>query len=197
MVAREHITKQQVNIMKKENWNKNTQLVTLFLEEEGDSVPAAKRMVLENTIAVGNEEMDEEVLGMYWGTIRNMGKTIERFPSFYGRPSEAYTPEQEHNRNTLANVVRSVFAETPTETQEILLKIWVPHGRTGGEYGSWEDLVEDVVRGRMAYLDKAMGTKHPLPTWDGLSFNGNVPDITPTEANSASSDDTEVNSEEE
>lgn len=173
--------------MKKDNWNKNTGMVTLFLQEAGDKVPTAKRMVLENTIAVGDEENNDEILGMYWGTIRNMGKTIEGFPSFHGRPSEAYTPEQETNINTLANVVRSAFAAVSTEDQQILLKIWVPHGRTGGEYGSWNDLVEDLVRGRTDYMAKAIKSTPALPSWDGLSMNNGVPDITPTERKSSDS----------
>ena len=117
-----------------------------------------------------------------------MGKGIEGFPSFSGRPSESYTPEQENNLLTVVNAVRSAYASIPTEYHEMLLKVKIPHGRTGGEFADWDALVDDEVR----KAENTMKTAFKDNRWNALDMDGIVPQITPTPVKA----DSEVSEEE-
>jgi len=157
--------------MKQENWNRNTEIVTLFLEEAEDTQHKA---VVMQTITIGNEANDDDMRTVYWTAIRNMGKAIEGFPSFGGKPS-SLTPEQEHNVSTVCAVVETAFAAIPTEHHETLLKVFLPHGRTGGSYATWEAYIENEVR----VAKRNMMTAKKEGRWDLLDMSEDgVPQIT-------------------
>ena len=163
--------------MKIENWNRNTTILRQFLDTVGD---CAQKTAVLMTIGIGDGCENEEMLGAYWAAVRNVGKGIEGFPSFSGRPRENLTPEMEGNLAIVAAIVESVFAEVPTETQEVLLKVIIPHGRKGGEYEDFDALVADQERKAV----RVMTTAHKEKRWNMLDMDGNVPQITPTEVKS-------------
>lgn len=160
--------------MKETNWNRNSALVRLFLDDvEDDNLHKA---TLLGTLNLGDQAENDDMRTVYWTAVRNMGKGIEGFPSFSGRPSEAYTPEQENNLLTVANVVRSAYASVPTEMRATLLKVKIPHGRTGGEFADWDAMVDDEVR----KAENVMKTAFKDKRWNALDMDGTVPQITPT-----------------
>ena len=130
--------------MKLNNWNRNSALVRLFLDDVEDE--NLHKATLIGTLNLGDQAENDEMRTVYWTAVRNMGKGIEGFPSFSGRPSENYTPEQEANLLTVVNVLRSAYASVPTEMQAVLLKVKIPHGRTGGEFADYEAMIDDEVR---------------------------------------------------
>lgn len=159
--------------MKLENWNRNSGVVRLFLDTLEDE--NKKKQALTQCLDIGDEQETDEMRTVYWTAVRNMGKGIENFPSFSGRPQESYTPEQIANLNLIVNVVRSAYASIPTEMREVMLKVDIPHGKTGGEFADWEALMDEKVRKAESVMKTAIKEKR----WDALAMNGDVPQITP------------------
>ena len=165
---------QEVKNMKQNNWNRNSALVRLFLDEvEDDNLHKA---TLLGTLDLGDQAENDDMRTVYWTAVRNMGKGLEGFPSFAGRPSENYTPEQEANILAVVNAVKSAYASIPTEYHAMLLKVKIPHGRTGGEFADFDAMVDDEVRKVQNVMKTAIKEKR----WDALSMDGNSPQITPT-----------------
>ena len=173
--------------MKLNNWNRNSALVRLFLDDVEDE--NLHKATLIGTLNLGDQAENDEMRTVYWTAVRNMGKGIEGFPSFSGRPSENYTPEQEANLLSVVNVLRSAYASVPTEMQAVLLKVKIPHGRTGGEFADYEAMIDDEVRKAQNVMKTAIKDKR----WDALSMDGNIPQITPT---AVKADSEEVSEEE-
>ncbi len=140
-------------------------------------------------LGLGDQTENDEVRSVYLTAVRNIGKGIDGFSFYSGRPSENYTPEQEANLLTVANVVRSAYASIPTDMQTVLLKVKIPHGRTGGEFADFDALIDDEVRKAQNVMKTAIKDKR----WDALSMDGNVPQITPT---AVKADSSEVSEEE-
>lgn len=159
--------------MKLENWKRNSGVVRLFLDTLEDD--NKKKQMLLGTLDIGDEQETDEMRTVYWTAIRNMGKGVENFPSFSGRPQESFTPEQIANLNLIANVVRSAYASIPTEMREVMLKVDIPHGKTGGEFADWEALTDEKIRKAESVMKTAIKEKR----WDALAMNGDVPQITP------------------
>jgi len=173
--------------MKETNWNRNSALVRLFLDEvEDDNLHKA---TLLGTLNLGDQAENDDMRTVYWTAVRNMGKGIEGFPSFSGRPSESYTPEQENNLLMVANAVRSAYASIPTEYHSMLLAVKIPHGRTGGVFADFDALVDDEVR----KAENTMKTAFKDKRWNALDMDGNIPLITPTPVKA---DNSEVSEEE-
>ena len=159
--------------MKLENWNRNSGIVRLFLDTLEDD-NKHKQMLL-GTLELGDEQHTDEMRTVYWTAVRNMGKGVKDFPSFAGRPQESYTPEQIANLNLIVNVVRSAYASIPTEMREVILKVDIPHGKTGGEYADWDALTDEKIRKAESVMKTAIKEKR----WDALAMNGEVPQIAP------------------
>ena len=70
----------------------------------------------------------------------------------------------------------AAIAAIPTEHHNLILSVIVPHGRTGGVFGSFSELV-DSFRGKAhSYMVKAIKENR----WDGMALEDGVPQITPT-----------------
>jgi hypothetical protein len=180
---------QEVNKMKLNNWNRNSALVRLFLDEVEDA--NLHKATLLGTLDLGDQAENDEMRTVYWTAVRNMGKGIEGFPSFSGRPSENYTPEQEANIHAVVNVVKNAYASIPTEMHAVLLKVKIPRAtkNSPGEYTDWDMLVEDEVRKAQNVMKTAFKEKR----WDALAMDGNVPQIAPK---AGKADTSEVSEEE-
>ena len=63
--------------MKLDNWVRNTNPVREWL---ASTEQTNKTRIIENTLLVGDSAENDIERGLYWGTIRNMMKTIENAP---------------------------------------------------------------------------------------------------------------------
>jgi len=152
--------------MKIENWNMNTAQVTLWLEKEARPVNPA----IELSIMLGNDAENDDERDTYWGAIRNLGKKYTDFPSAR-RGRESDLPDEVLlNATSVKNTVIAAFAGiTDSET---VLKVILPHGRTGGSYATIGDLAEEY--GNKAYRALVQGYKDGR--WDG-TMEDSVPQM--------------------
>ena len=61
----------------------------------------------------------------------------------------------------------SAFASIPTEYHELLLTVIVPHGRTGGVYASFDELVANFRKQAHNYIVASMKDNRVALTKDG------------------------------
>ena len=174
--------------MKIENWNMNTAQVTLWLEKETRPVNPA----IELSIMLGNDAENDDERDTYWGAIRNLGKKYSDFPSAR-RGRESDLPDEVLlNATSVKNTVINAFAGLTDA--DVILKVILPHGRSGGAYATINDLAEEM--GNKAY--RALLNAHKDKNgsrWDG-SMDGNVPLMTPPPVKEATTDATEGDEEE-
>lgn len=168
--------------MKLNNWIRNSEVARLFLAGVEDSNKS--KAALLGALDLGDDAENDEMRTVYWTAVRNMGKGVEGFPSFAGRPQEAFSAEQINNMNAIVNVVESAYASIPTELHATLLTVKIPHGRKGGVFEDFDALVEDEVRKVQNVMKTAIKDKR----WDALAMDGIVPLITPTPLKADSSE---------
>lgn len=157
--------------MKLENWNINAAQVSLWLKKEDRPVNPA----IELSIMLGNDAENDDERDTYWGAIRNLGKKYSDFPmARRGRESDI-PQEVVLNATSVKNTVIDAFAGI--SNPDVILSVILPHGRTGGAYGSIEELAQDMGDKAYRTLLKAYNAK-PEQRWDG-SMDGNVPLMTP------------------
>ena len=155
--------------MKEENWRINTGKVTLWLNEEdrGDNGKA-----IELSIMLGNNCNDDELRSTYWTAIRSIGSSFDDFP-MARRGRESALPENiELSATSVENAVVAAFAGITDA--DMIIKVILPHGRTGGAYATIDDLAEEF--GNKAYRALVQGFKDGR--WNG-DLEGNVPLMAP------------------
>tara|TARA_Y100000004_G_C8730567_1_gene334115 strand:- start:82 stop:585 length:504 start_codon:yes stop_codon:yes gene_type:complete len=155
--------------MKEENWRINTGKVTLWLNEEdrGDNGKA-----IELSIMLGNNCNDDELRSTYWTAIRSIGSSFDDFP-MARRGRESALPENiELSATSVKNAVVAAFAGI--SDADMIIKVILPHGRTGGAYATIDDLAEEF--GNKAYRALVQGFKDGR--WNG-DLEGNVPLMSP------------------
>tara|TARA_R110002012_G_scaffold312420_1_gene523133 strand:- start:1425 stop:2039 length:615 start_codon:yes stop_codon:yes gene_type:complete len=158
---------QEVIKMKEDNWNINTNKVQLWLEQEdrGDNGKA-----IELSIMLGNNCQDDELRSTYWTAIRSIGSSFDDFPMARRGRESALPDAIELAATSVKNTVIAAFADiTDSET---VLKVILPHGRTGGSYATIGDLAEEY--GNKAYRALVQGYKDGR--WDG-TMEDSVPQM--------------------
>lgn len=158
---------QEVIKMKEDNWNINTNKVQLWLEQEdrGDNGKA-----IELSIMLGNNCQDDELRSTYWTAIRSIGSSFDDFPMARRGRESALPDAIELAATSVKNTVIAAFAGiTDSET---VLKVILPHGRTGGSYATIGDLAEEY--GNKAYRALVQGYKDGR--WDG-TMEDSVPQM--------------------
>ena len=161
--------------MKIENWIKNTNEVQawLELEDRGDVGQA-----ISLSIMLGNNCNDDELRSTYWTAIRSIGSPYESFPKAR-RGRESALPELvELNATSVKNAVYAAFAGITNP--ELIMKVILPHGRTGGAYSSVDEFAKNMAK--KAYNALVQGYKDGR--WDG-TMNGEIPALTPPAVKSA------------
>jgi len=154
--------------MKLDNWKINTHKVQLWLES-GDRGDNGKAIDL--SIMLGNNCNDDELRSTYWTAIRSIGSSFEDFP-MARRGRESALPEViEMAATSVKNTVTAAFAAI-TDV-EVILKVILPHGRTGGAYDDNNAL--GIAFGHKAYAALVIGFKDGR--WNG-DMDGNVPLMT-------------------
>ena len=124
----------EVKQMKIENWITNTTAVRAWMSNElkDDGV----RATLSGIFDMANEQSSEDFLSSMWTAVRNIAGHLDGFPKArVGQPS-VLSQEGQANVANVASLVRGAFASIG-ENHDILLKVILPHGRTGGEFESW------------------------------------------------------------
>ena len=164
--------------MKMKNWTLNTNKVRAWAENQQ---PSDNLTAVLLSLQLGDNAPNDELRSTYWTAIRSIGSTMEGFPSARRGRESTLTEEQELVMVTVEENVGAAIAAIPTEYRDMLLAVIVPHGRTGGVYATFEDLVANLKKQAHNYMIKSIKDNR----WDGVGVDKNgVPQITPTEANS-------------
>lgn len=155
--------------MKIENWNINTAKVQLWLDKE-DRGENGQAITL--SMALGNACDNDDLRSTYWTAIRSIGSTFADFP-MARKGRESSLPEDILlSATSVRNAVITAFAGITDA--DIILKVILPHGRSGGSYETIDDLAESY--GQKAFDALVKGYKENR--WDG-SMEGNVPLMSP------------------
>tara|TARA_A200000159_G_scaffold160158_1_gene179863 strand:- start:2807 stop:3322 length:516 start_codon:yes stop_codon:yes gene_type:complete len=171
--------------MKMKNWTLNTNKVRAWAENQPESDNLNAVML---SLTLGDNASTDELRSTYWTAIRSIGSTMEGFPSARRGRESTLSDEQELVLATVEENVANAIAQIPTEYHNLILSVIVPHGRTGGVYGSFSELVDSYRSKAHSYMTKSIKEGR----WDGLKMNDGVPVIKPTPVKA----DTEVSEEE-
>ena len=171
--------------MKMKNWTLNTNKVRAWAENQPESDNLNAVML---SLTLGDNAQTDELRSTYWTAIRSIGSTMEGFPSARRGRESTLSDEQELVLATVEENVANAIAQIPTEYHNLILSVIVPHGRTGGVYGSFSELVESFRSKAHSYMIKSIKDGR----WDGQEMNDGVPVIQPTPVKA----DTEVSEEE-
>ena len=166
----------KVKKMKMKNWTLNTNKVRAWAENQEPSDNLSAVLL---SLQLGDNATSDELRSTYWTAIRSIGSTMEGFPSARRGRESTLTDEQELVLATVEENVASAIAQIPTEYRDMLLAVIVPHGRTGGVYGSFEELVANYKKQAHNYMIKSIKDGR----WNGVDVDENgVPQIVPTES---------------
>ena len=171
--------------MKIKNWTLNTNKVRAWAENQPKSDNLNAVML---SLTLGDNAETDELRSTYWTAIRSIGSTMEGFPSARRGRESTLSDEQELVLATVEENVANAIAQIPTEYHNLILSVIVPHGRTGGVYGSFSELVDSFRSKAHSYMIKSIKDGR----WDCQKMNDGVPVIQPTPVKA----DTEVSEEE-
>jgi len=167
------------------NWTLNTNKVRAWAENQPESDNLNAVML---SLTLGDNATTDELRSTYWTAIRSIGSTMEGFPAARRGRESTLSDEQELVLATVEENVASAIAQIPTEYHDLILSVIVPHGRTGGVFESFSELVNSFRSKAHSYMIKSIKDGR----WDGLKTNDGVPVIQPTPVKA----DTEVSEEE-
>lgn len=160
--------------MKMNNWIMNTNKVRTWAESQEPCDEVAAIML---SLTLGDSATSDELRSTYWTAIRSIGSTQEGFPAARRGRESNLTEEQQITVDAVNMGLENAFAAIPTEYQELLLSVIVPHGRTGGVYSDFTALTNNYKKAGNSYMMKAIKEGR----WDGTTTNKKgVPQITPT-----------------
>ena len=171
--------------MKKNNWISNANKVRAWAENQDPSDNLSAVML---SLQLGDNAANDDLRSTYWTAIRSIGSTMDGFPQARRGRESNLSETQELVLATVEESVASAIAQIPTEYHNLILSVIVPHGRTGGVYGSFSELVDSYRSKAHSYMTKSIKEGR----WDGLEMNDGVPVIQPTPVKA----DTEVSEEE-
>lgn len=168
--------------MKMKNWTLNTNKVRAWAENQSESDNLNAVLL---SLTLGDNAPNDDLRSTYWTAIRAIGSTMEGFPAARRGRESTLSEEQELVLATVEEGVASAIAQIPTESQDMILSVIVPHGRTGGVYDSFGAYVASMKSKAHSYMVKAIKEGR----WDGITVNDRgVPQITPPAVNSGKSE---------
>ena len=174
--------------MKQTNWNINTTKVRAWADNQPKSDNLSAVLL---SLSLGDNAGTDELRSTYWTAIRSIGSTMEGFPSARTGRESNLTEEQQVVLAAVEETVATAFASIPTEYHDILLAVIVPHGRTGGVYSDFENMVAHFVKAAHNYM---MTSINKDKRWNGVKLNkAGVPQITPRPVNAKASETSEDN----
>ena len=171
--------------MKIENWKINTNKVRAWAENQE---PCDNLTAVMLSLQLGDNCDNDDLRSTYWTAIRSIGSTMDGFPAARRGRESSLSEEQLQNVGIVEESVVAAMNAIPTEYHDILLSVIVPHGRTGGVFGTFGDLVANSRKQAHTYMLQSIKDKR----WDGLEMDGNVPQITPRPVKAESDDKEET-----
>lgn len=156
--------------MKEENWVRNTNPVREWL---ATTEQTNKTRIIENTLAVGDLAEDDIERGLYWNTIRNMMKTIEDAPEMgrTGRPSSRPLGVVT-NVTSVKNRIMDALASIGE--QDLFVEVYLPHGRTGGNFKDFAAIAENIGE----KVEKTLNTAFDEGRWNGEMLDNGLTGMT-------------------
>jgi len=159
--------------MKQANWNVNTNKVRVWAKSQD---PSDNLQAVMLSLTLGDAAATDELRSTYWTAIRSIGSTMDGFPAARRGRESTLTEEQEIVLATVEQKVIDAYALIPTEYHAILLSVIVPHGRTGGVYANYDELVNSQKKSAHNYMMQSIKEGR----FDGIAVDKNgVPQITP------------------
>lgn len=160
--------------MKMNNWTTNATKVRAWAENQPKSDKLNAVML---SLTLGETADSDELRSTYWTAIRSIGSTMDGFPSARRGRESSLTDEQESVLATVEEKVASAFASIPTEYHDLLLSVIVPHGRTGGVFTDFSELVAHKKTQAHNYMMASMKENR----WNGedVDKKTGIPQITP------------------
>jgi len=150
--------------MKKTNWITNSNKVRAWAENQD---PSDNLQAVMLSLQLGDLADSDDLRSTYWTAIRSIGSTMDGFPQARRGRESNLTEGQDLVLATLEETVASAFASIPTEYHELLLTVIVPHGRTGGVYASFDELVANYRKQAHNYIVASMKDGRVALTSDG------------------------------
>ena len=158
--------------MKIDNWTKNTQKVRAWAENQEPCDNLTSVML---SLKLGDNCGNDELRSTYWAAIRSIGSTMESFPAARRGRESSLSTEQSQSISIVEESVVAAMNAIPAEYRKLLLSVLVPHGRTGGVFEQFSDLVANSRKQAHNYMLSSIKEKR----WNGLDMDGGVPQITP------------------
>ena len=163
--------------MKKNNWISNANKVRAWAENQDPSDNLSAVML---SLQLGDNAANDDLRSTYWTAIRSIGSTMDGFPQARRGRESNLSETQELVLATVEESVAHAFAQIPTEYHELLLTVIVPHGRTGGVYGSFDELCASFKKQAHNYIIQSMKDGRVAMTKDGeFDMKGDLLQITP------------------
>jgi len=159
--------------MKMKNWTLNANKVRAWADNQPESDNLNAVLL---SLTLGENAGSDELRSTYWTAIRSIGSTMEGFPAARRGRESTLSDEQELVLATVEESVATAIAAIPTEYHNLILSVIVPHGRTGGVYGSFSELVGSFRGKAHSYMIKSIKDNR----WDGMAVKDGVPQIDPT-----------------
>tara|TARA_R110000803_G_scaffold34094_4_gene74604 strand:+ start:70 stop:609 length:540 start_codon:yes stop_codon:yes gene_type:complete len=135
--------------MKMNNWITNANKVRAWAEHQP---PSDNLQAVMLSLTLGENAGSDDLRSTYWTAIRSIGSTMESFPAARRGRESTLTEGQEAVFMDVEAKVLNAFAQIPTEYHELLLAVIVPHGRTGGVFADYSELVSNQVRQAHNYM---------------------------------------------
>lgn len=168
---------EEVKNMKKNNWISNANKVRAWAENQDPSDNLSAVML---SLQLGDNAANDDLRSTYWTAIRSIGSTMDGFPQARRGRESNLSETQELVLATVEESVAYAFAQIPTEFHELLLTVIVPHGRTGGVYGSFDELCASFKKQAHNYIIQSMKDGRVAMTKDGeFDMKGDLLQITP------------------
>ena len=163
--------------MKKNNWISNANKVRAWAENQDPSDNLSAVML---SLQLGDNAANDDLRSTYWTAIRSIGSTMDGFPQARRGRESNLSETQELVLATVEESVAHAFAQIPTDYHELLLTVIVPHGRTGGVYGSFDELCASFKKQAHNYIIQSMKDGRVAMTKDGeFDMKGDLLQITP------------------
>ena len=156
--------------MKRENWIKNVNGVTRWLEQEDRG---EQGQAIQLSIMLGNNTDDETLMSTYWTAIRSIGSVFADFPKARKGRESSLPSEVHDNVLSVKSLVHNAFANI--SHSDVILNVILPHGRTGGAYADMDALAS-------YFADKAetaLTTGYKSGRWDGTLVDNNPQMVAP------------------
>ena len=154
--------------MKLSNWNTNIERVLSWLNTTENDISGVESTI-KSIIGLAGTSENEELLGAYWTSIRNIGGQFDDFPKARVGQTSNYPEEVLMSVESVMNHVSSVFASV---FDDILQSVMLPRGmksrhETNNAFGTYYASSAQRVL-FMAYDDGR---------WDGTLSKKGVPNV--------------------